>query len=169
MPNVNVAIHDPEVYKLRAMEMLALRIRGTPDAEIAAHFKCSQATVMRSLAFAGREGLVQQYEQKIISDLASRAIGVYDEALKQGDKKVAADVIARIVQLGDRYDKREQHTEKVGIEAYFAKKRERDNQVIKDSNDNRDTITVTVEPLPAAEAEDDKQLLLFAPGEDLTT
>jgi len=122
------------------MEMLKLRVGGKSYAEIAARFEVSKDTVKRSLDWAFRQGLVKNFENKIISELVPKAIAVYSKQLDEGDAKVASDIIGRLMELGDRFESREQAQEEITLKGYLESKRK--NELPDPAVINSPTVTV---------------------------
>lgn len=112
-----------EVYKLRATEMLAMQVRNRSLAEIAAHFNCSTSTVSRSIEWLQSQGIVQQLENRIITELAGPALEIYKELLAKKDKQIAMDVVSKIVKIGERFNKVQTSDKQQGLVQYMAMNR----------------------------------------------
>ena len=121
----NVTIRNEGIYRLRAMEMLQMKVRGMGDVAIGKEFGVSDQTVQRSLAYAAREGLVKQYENQLISDLIPEAIRVYKAKLtEENDPYVAKDIIDNLIKLGDRFQLQEAKQEEMTLSAYLDSKQQ---------------------------------------------
>jgi hypothetical protein len=145
------------IYRLRAMEMLKMRMMNNSYAEIARHFDTTPTAVQQSLDWAVRQGAVVEHENRIISELAGPAIEVYKRKLsgEDGDPYVAKDVLDKIIKLGDRFEQREQSQQEIGLRSYLEQKRtERDQQpkeVLKNVGYGSTTAaTITIQPLTPA-------------------
>ncbi len=113
--------HSPELYRLRAMEILQLRMRNHTLDTIAKTMGVSVDTVRRSLEYATREGLTKQYESDLISKLVPKALTVLEEALdKTSDVKVAMHIVDKMVKLGERFAKGEHVERAQGLQEYVA-------------------------------------------------
>lgn len=125
-PRSAARLQDPAVYKLRAMEMLRMRILGNSLAKIGQHFNVSPYTVVASLQFAVREGIVEQYEQTILNSLVPDAINVYRAKLADSDDPdsamLAKDVLGMLLKLGDRYQDKQTSQQEMGLKQYLATK-----------------------------------------------
>lgn len=115
----------PQVKRLRAMQMLEMRVSGKKIVDIAKHFNCSDDTVARTLDWAAREGLIQDAEEKILQGLVPAAIAVYEKALKEGDTFVAKDILGHLAKISDRVAQRQEHVEELSLAAYLRTRRER--------------------------------------------
>lgn len=126
-------IKDKDIYRLRAMEILKGRIAGMSIQQLAEKFNCHPDTIVRSTAWAKREGLVESYENKIISDLVPEAMKVYMETLAADDEGnrgadaffAAKDVMDKLFKLGDRFQVKETAQEAHGLTQYLAEKRQK--------------------------------------------
>jgi hypothetical protein len=112
--------HNTDIYRIRAMKMLELRIAGMNDKEVAEKMDCSVNTVANHLQWAQRQGLTRKYENELIS-LASLAIDVYRKKLTgdEPDPYVAKDVIDKLIKLGDRFDIKESQQQELSLKAYI--------------------------------------------------
>jgi hypothetical protein len=128
----NLATHK-DIYRVRAMEMISMRIQGQTVAQIATHFNCHKDTVLRSLAYAEREGLVRQYENDIVQNLVPEASQVYMAKLLEGNEYVAKDVIDKVFKLGERFAVKEAKQEEQTLAAYLDEVRLKtvDGQVVR--------------------------------------
>lgn len=63
------------------------------NASIAKEFAISSHTVEREIDWAKRQGLVQDYEDSILTQLVPEAIKVFAAALAAGDRTVALEVL----------------------------------------------------------------------------
>lgn len=116
---------NPGKYYYRALRMLELKISGNDNKQIAKRFQVTEKTVKDSLDFAIKQGVVEDLEQKIIKELVPQAIEVYREALNSPSHKVdvAKDLLTKLVQIGTRSSKQQQHREQLGLKAYLDAKR----------------------------------------------
>jgi hypothetical protein len=108
-----------EMYRLRAMAMVEMRVANHTIKDIAKAFGCSPTTVMSSLDYARNEGLTKHFEQQIISRLVPEAIRVYKKRLAADDPKIAMDVIDKLVKLGDRFNQNQQFREEQDLKGYI--------------------------------------------------
>lgn len=122
---IGTILNSPDLRRLRAMEMLQMRIANRSIGQIAEHFQCSVNTVSRALEWAEREGLVKQYENEIIQRLVPKAIALYEKRMEgdDADPYVAKDIIDKLIKLGDRFERRQQQQEELGVRGYIANKR----------------------------------------------
>ncbi len=118
-------LRDPALYRARAMEILKMRILGQTNATIGKHFGIGTVTVDKSLAYAVREGLTKKYEESILEELVPMAIKVYKKKLEADNDYAAKDVLDKLFQLGDRFDKRAAKVEEISLEAELKNRREK--------------------------------------------
>lgn len=114
-------IRNPEIQRLRAMEMLQMNVSGMNQQEIAEKFGCHRDTVKRSLEYAVREGLTQRYENQLIQRLVPAALSVIETAITdKKDVKAALHIIDKMVKLGERFSVREVKDNEFDLDAYVA-------------------------------------------------
>lgn len=141
---------QPELRRLRAMKALELRLAGVRMNDIAAELNCSIDTVQRYVDWARREGLTDEYEARIISNLVPKAIRTYEKLLDSDDPFVAKDVIDKLIKLGDRYQAKQTAKEEQGLAAYIAAKKDRapSNRQKGPTSPSEPAIDVTVSQVP---------------------
>lgn len=126
------------IFRLRAMEMLNLKVQGYTNAKIGERFGVGVDTVRRSLEYAGREGLVKEYENQLIAELIPEAIRVYKEKLTdENDPYVAKDIIDKLIKLGDRFQIAEAKQEELTLSAYLEGKQKRKDQLDESKNSDK--------------------------------
>lgn len=129
--STRTAMNNPAIYRLRAMEILKYRIHGESIAKLAERFDCHEDTIHRSLKWAMREGLVEDYENKVIGELVPKALTVYLDKLTEtesGEFKddaffAAKDVLDKLFKLGDRFQVKETAEKDAGLRQYLAEKK----------------------------------------------
>lgn len=85
-------MRDPALKKARALLVLHDALHSVPHKEIARKFNMSESTVIRTLDWVKRAGLVTQFEDQILTELVPAAIDTFKQALAKGDTEVARDV-----------------------------------------------------------------------------
>lgn len=85
-------LKDPDLRRARAIQMLALRVKGFSVREIAAQYKVHPITVERTLTYAKQARLMADYEDQILRELVPEAITAFKTALQGGDTQVALEV-----------------------------------------------------------------------------
>lgn len=74
-------INSQTIKRLRATQMLSLRLEGNTIKDIAGKFNCSVDTVIRQLRWAEQNGLVDEATDKIIKDLVPLAHRALEQSL----------------------------------------------------------------------------------------
>lgn len=121
-------VGDPRLKKLRAMQMLELRLKSHTLQEIADEFRVSIDTVQRHLDWAVREGAIQKHEEAILERLVPKAIKAYEKALDNDtpDIFVAKDILGHLMKLSERVDKRQEHVEELTLNAWIKSRKATD-------------------------------------------
>lgn len=118
-------IREPELRRVRALQMLQRRITGGTLEQIADEFGVTRETVSRQLKWAAREGLIEDHEERILNELVPEAIRIYSEKMKNdNDAFVARDVLTFLTKLGDRVAARREHVEEMTLSAYMRLRKE---------------------------------------------
>lgn len=114
-------VGDPRLKKLRAMQMLEMRLKSHTLQEIADEFRVSIDTVQRHLDWAVREGAIQKHEESILERLVPKAIKAYEKALDADtpDIFVAKDILSHLMKLSERIEKRTEHVEELSLTAWL--------------------------------------------------
>jgi len=86
-------VYGKKEVQIKASMMLAQKLLGYTQEEIAKMFRCSEVTVERRLAQARRENLYGTVETLMTQNLIPKAILTFDQALDEGDVDVAKDVL----------------------------------------------------------------------------
>ncbi len=102
-----------------------MRILGQTNKTIGKHFGIGPNTVDKALAYAVREGLTKKYEESILEELVPMAIKVYKKKLEADNDYAAKDVLDKLFQLGDRFDKRAAKVEEISLESELRNRREK--------------------------------------------
>lgn len=93
-------LRDPGIRRLRALAFLQRRLGNIPLADIAKEFNVVPITVSKELAWAKRQGLIEDYSLQILNDLVPDAIATVKTALGQGDVKAALAILTSVGLLG---------------------------------------------------------------------
>lgn len=100
------AVMEEDVKRLRASQMVALRVQGTTLEDIGLQFNCDRSTVARTIKWAGKMGIIQSAEERILDELVPLAINTYKTALENGDTFAAKHIIDKLGDMADRAEKR---------------------------------------------------------------
>lgn len=79
------AIHDPELRRLRAIQMMQARVAGNSVKKVAEMFQVSEDTVQRTLTYAKRAGILVERSDTILQRMVPLAETAIIEALKDRD------------------------------------------------------------------------------------
>jgi hypothetical protein len=103
------------------MGMLEHRIKGWTLQEIADEYRCSIDTVQRHLDWGAREGNILKHEETILERLMPKAIKAYEKALdaEVPDIFVAKDLMAHLMKMSERVEKRTEHVEELSLNAWL--------------------------------------------------
>lgn len=93
-------LRDPGIRRLRALAFLQRRLGNIPLADIAKEFNVVPMTVSKELAWAKRQGLIEDYSLQILNDLVPDAIATVKTALVAGDVKAALAILTSVGLLG---------------------------------------------------------------------
>ncbi len=113
-------LHQQDLYRIRALKILEMRLAGAKMAEIAKTMNVHVNTVLASIKWASREGITQELEARFLSNLVPDAMKVYKAKLAEGNEFVAKDVIDKMIKLGDRFQEKLDKQEDRGLQAYVA-------------------------------------------------
>lgn len=110
------------------MGMLEHRIKGWTLQEIADEYRCSIDTVQRHLDWGAREGNILKHEETILERLMPKAIKAYEKALdaEVPDIFVAKDLMAHLMKMSERVEKRTEHVEELSLTAWLKTRRQAD-------------------------------------------
>lgn len=118
-------VRDPDVRRLRALEMIQMRMVGTTIEAIAAHFNCDHNTVSRTIQWAGKTGIIDTAENQILQSLVPKALKVYSDALDNGDTFAAKHVIDKLSEMAERADRRRDKGEDRMLEVWMKEREAR--------------------------------------------
>jgi hypothetical protein len=79
------SIHDPELKRLRAMQMMDARAKGYSLKEVAEMFRVSDDTVVRTLTYAKRAGILVEAADNLLRTIQPLAETAIVDALKDRD------------------------------------------------------------------------------------
>ena len=96
-----MSVHNPDVKRLRALNIVQMKITGHSNAKIAKELNLSVKTVERELTYAHKARIFVDVEQRILQELVPRAIEAIKAALEDGDSETALDVLKSIGALPD--------------------------------------------------------------------
>lgn len=114
------------LYRLRALKMIELRLKGISLVAIGKEFGVSDQTVARSLKWAETNGLIESFEDQILNELVPAAMKTLREAMVDGKN---ADVALEVFKGIGLFKK---HTDKTvtkpgadeDLESYLRSKRQ---------------------------------------------
>lgn len=87
-------IRDPDIMRLRDVQMLNMKVLGASQKEIAAHFNVSLDTVERAFSRIKQEGLARIAEDDVMTRLVPAAIERFLTAIStEGDTQAALEVL----------------------------------------------------------------------------
>ena len=125
-------ITEPEIKRIRATEMVALRVAGESLEAIGKQFNCDPRTVKKYLEWAGKVGIIQGAETRILDELVPLAINTYKTALQNGDTFAAKHIIDKLGEMAERAEKRQAKGEDRIFEAWM---KERESKKKKEGKD----------------------------------
>lgn len=120
---------EEDIKRLRAMEMVAMRVAGETMATIGERFNCDPTTVKRHLTWAGKQGIIASAESRILDELVPLAINTYKTALENGDTFAAKHVLDKLGDMAERAERRNEKSEDRVIEMWM---KDREKKVTKD-------------------------------------
>ena len=107
--------------------MVRMYLEGKSVTDIAKSFNTSPKTVQRNFEHAAEQGMlakIQTNEEMLIEELVPVALQIYKQKLvEERDPYVAKDVIDKMVKIADRMQNKQQHQQRLGLDAYMAQKR----------------------------------------------
>lgn len=115
------------LYRLRALKMIELRLKGISLVAIGKEFGVSDQTVARSLKWAETNGLIESFEDQILNELVPAAMKTLKEAMVDGkNADVALEVFKGIGLFKKHSDKTVQANPggEESLESYLSRKRE---------------------------------------------
>ena len=155
-------VKEPEIRRVRALQMLQRRIAGGTMEQIGQEFGVSPETVSRQLKWAAREGLIEDHEERILNELVPEALRIYSEKMKkENDAFMAKDVLMILTKLGDRVAARREHVEEMTLSAYMRLRKEIQSEPANptlpdaESRASLDSDVVDAQVLPPATGERD--------------
>ena len=90
----NAYIRDPDLMRLRDVQMLQMKILGNSQKDIATHFNVDIHTVERAFSRIKQEGLARLAEDKVMDVLVPAAIDRFLTAITvEGDTQAALEVL----------------------------------------------------------------------------
>lgn len=114
------------LYRLRALKMIELRLKGISLVAIGKEFGVSDQTVARSLKWAETNGLIESFEDQILNELVPAAMKTLREAMVDGkNADVALEVFKGIGLFKKHSDKTVQANPggEESLESYLSRKR----------------------------------------------
>lgn len=100
-------VTETDIKRIRATEMVALRVAGMTLEDIGKQYNCDPRTVKRYLEWAGKNGIIQSAETRILDELVPLAINTYKTALLNGDTFAAKHIIDKLGEMAERAEKRQ--------------------------------------------------------------
>lgn len=97
---IGARITDPDIRRLRALQMLQLKLTGHSMTAIAERFNVRSWCVKDELLWAKQQGLVQAAEDRILTELVPEALNAVKAALVSGNVDAALEVLKGIGLLG---------------------------------------------------------------------
>jgi hypothetical protein len=98
-------VNESPLYRLRALQMIQLRLRGKSLVAIGKEFGVSEQTVRRSLNWAERTGLVESFEDQILQELVPEAMKTIKAAIQGNNVDAALEVFKGVGLLKKHSDK----------------------------------------------------------------
>lgn len=143
--------------RLRALKMVeAKAIQGKNNTELAEQFGVTVRTIERTLTWAEHANIFAEYEDRILSGLVPLAYDAVEAALREGNSKVALDILkgTRLLRTSERAASASQQAREDDLADYIAKKRDAASL---------NTVTIDVKPLEeGAHAEHERRLEITA-------
>lgn len=91
---VTSLIKDPDLLRLRDMQMMQMKITGSSHQDIATFFNVSLNTVERAFSRIKQEGLARIAEDRVMDELVPAAINRFLAAITvEGDTQAALEVL----------------------------------------------------------------------------
>jgi hypothetical protein len=118
-------VRDEDVRRLRALEMIQMRMVGKTVAEVAMTFNCDTDTVWRTIKWAGKNGIIDTAESTILDTLVPKALKVYEAALDNGDTFAAKHIIDKLSEMAERADRRRDKGEDRMLEVWMKEREEK--------------------------------------------
>lgn len=131
-------ITEPDIKRIRASEMVALRIAGESLEAIAKRFNCDARTVKRYLAWAGKTGIIDGAESRILDELVPLALQTYKTALENGDTFAAKHIIDKLGEMAERAEKRKDKGEDRLFEMWMKDRESKKKREGKDDQEGTD-------------------------------
>lgn len=85
-------LRDPELRRVRALQMVERKIKNVSLADIAKEFNVHPDTVAREIQWVKNQNLFASYEDRIIEELIPTAIDTFRDAMRNGNVDVAEKV-----------------------------------------------------------------------------
>jgi hypothetical protein len=140
-------VKEEDIKRLRASQMVALRVQGMTLEDIGLQFNCDRNAVARHLAWAGKQGIISGAEERILDELVPLAINTYKTALENGDTFAAKHIIDKLGEMAERAEKRQTKGEDRLFEAWM-KEREEGRRANKSGKDQSAPVDGESRPNP---------------------
>ena len=86
-------MRNPDLRRVRALAMMQRRMANISLSDIAQEFNVKAITVSNELAWAKKQGLIENYQQQLLNELVPEAIKTVKVAIADGNVKAAIEVL----------------------------------------------------------------------------
>lgn len=86
----NPPLRNKALRRIRAKQMVAMRVQGIPLEQIGQHFGLKRVGVEKAMDWAEREGIIQEIEDDLLRDLVPLAVNAYRIALSGDTPDIGA-------------------------------------------------------------------------------
>lgn len=120
------ALLDPQLRRLRALQIIQQRIAGASRKDIAASLNVSIDTIKRETHWAKNNNLLEDAEERLLGNLLTKAMNVAEMHLDEGNLDAAKEVFKIFLNANQQKAKREDKAEDrdFDLESYFRDRRQ---------------------------------------------
>lgn len=123
-----MAVHDPELKRLRYLMFLNEKLMNRTNLEIALKYNVDTKTVERSLTWGKRNGIIADAEDHLLNSLMPKVQKVIEQALEDGDTTVAMKLYDKVVKGRDA-KKGEGVVDEDELTKFIARRRAKQQQI----------------------------------------